>query len=264
MSSFCNNAASRRATPAAARAARGAARSLHRRTGRPAVVCCVRAESTRAQPRRCRADPPSPDANRRSRQRADLERLRGADLGALADRDDAEAIGAPQAARDHVEIARLEDPQRERSAGEHHGLERKQRDLDVLTRPPASSRSMRAAGAAPQGLLRARGRPSKLPFDISTTWSPAASSPSSALASRRRRPSRRASRRAARASRRIPAELRRAEHEHAVGGCERAPAARLGERPCAWCSSAAPSPRRCAAAAPGRACAASVIAIAVG
>ena len=61
--------------------------------------------------------------------RAMVVSRRGADLGALADRDDAEAIRAAQAARDHVDVARLEHAQREQSVGQEHRLQWKQRQL---------------------------------------------------------------------------------------------------------------------------------------
>jgi hypothetical protein len=62
-------------------------------------------------------------------ERADRERVGLADLGPRADRDDAEAAAVAQHAADHVDIARLEDPQRKPSARKQHGAQRKQGDL---------------------------------------------------------------------------------------------------------------------------------------
>ena len=93
---------------------------------------------------------------------------RGPDLGAFADRDDAEAIRAAQAPRDHVEIARLEHAQREPSARQEHRLQRKQRQLAH----PTTARMLAAQLAAVRPARRcssSRGKPWKLPFDISTT-----------------------------------------------------------------------------------------------
>jgi hypothetical protein len=46
------------------------------------------------------------------RARAVVIGRRGPNFGTFADRDDAEAVRSAQAARDHVEIARLEHAQR--------------------------------------------------------------------------------------------------------------------------------------------------------
>ena len=59
--------------------------------------------------------------------RAVLVGRRGAHLGPFADGDDAEAVLAAQATRNHIDIARLEHAQGEPPFGKQHGLQRKQR-----------------------------------------------------------------------------------------------------------------------------------------
>src|SRR5690606_31235058 len=108
---------------------------------------------------------------------------------------DAEADAGLEAPADHVDVARLEDPERERPAREEHRVQREQRNL--IRHRARSPRSRASAAPSPRGagirrqaglsatsrLFNAcwssRGSPWKLPFDIITTWSPPSSSSSS-------------------------------------------------------------------------------------
>ena len=83
-----------------------------------------------------------------------------AGLAAGADRHDAEGQ-VPQAASDHADVARLEDAQRQRTAGEQHDIERGTAGF----RPAGSRRSLRSSAGpsapsarAPRQAGRARAR----------------------------------------------------------------------------------------------------------
>jgi hypothetical protein len=64
-----------------------------------------------------------------ARERTDVRRARrAARLAPFRDERDAEARVLAHAAADHVDVARLEDPQPQRSVGKQDGAEREQRD----------------------------------------------------------------------------------------------------------------------------------------
>src|SRR5256885_16174987 len=74
-------------------------------------------------------------------QRADLvRRRRGADLGALANGADAERLVVAQAGLQHVDIALLEDAQRQPPAGKKHRMQRKGREPVYGSAPAPSPR----------------------------------------------------------------------------------------------------------------------------
>jgi hypothetical protein len=78
--------------------------------------------------------------------RADIAGCRRAPP-ALADQHHAEALVLAHAAAHHVDVARLEDAQRQRTAGKQHDVERKQRNRRSR-RPAAARRGTRAQFAS--------------------------------------------------------------------------------------------------------------------
>src|SRR5271165_7100511 len=87
-----------------------------------------------------------------------------ADLVAFANQHYAEALMLAQTPPHHVEVARFEDPQRQRTVGKEHDIEREQRERIHL-----ASRTRRASSSLSC-------RPPKPPLLITSTWSPATAS----------------------------------------------------------------------------------------
>jgi len=54
--------------------------------------------------------------------------IAAADFPAFANQDDAEALALAHTAAHHIEVTRFKDPQRQRTLGEQHNVERKQCD----------------------------------------------------------------------------------------------------------------------------------------
>src|SRR5690606_10929168 len=61
------------------------------------------------------------------RERSDVDRPCGPGLRAFHDEQHTELLGLLHAAPDHIDVARLEDPQRQHAAREQHGLQGEQR-----------------------------------------------------------------------------------------------------------------------------------------
>ena len=87
-------------------------------------------------------------------QRANLvRRRRGADLGTLANGADAERLVVAQAGLQHVDIALLEDAQRQPPAGKKHRVQRKERELVYGSASSASARWRTSTRQSPRKAL---------------------------------------------------------------------------------------------------------------
>jgi hypothetical protein len=89
---------------------------------------------------------------------------RAAGLAAVDDQHHPEGLALAHAAADHVDIAGLEDAQRQQSARKQHGVEREQRDVVPCASRHCASLRARRRRARRQRLEQPRVQPPKPPL----------------------------------------------------------------------------------------------------